>query len=96
MTETKQPTPAGTKLLRRFVEAEQSGRKGPGGLKVATSGLGEELGWGVTLGHGDGAELAAARKLVRDGHAVMFGGGSNAHRILIATDKGRASLSEAR
>jgi hypothetical protein len=88
------PTPAGMKLLCRFVEAERSGLVGPGGLKVAVSGLGEELGRGVSLRHGEGAELAAARKLVRGGFAKLFGGGSNTNRILVATAAGRAAVQE--
>lgn len=60
------PTPAGLKILRNFVEAEQLGR-----LTEFTT-LGGDKFQALTLPGGDGALKAAAEKLNRDGFGRAY------------------------
>lgn len=77
-------TPAGRKLIDEFKRREASG-----GLRPSYNGLGELIDNGMPLPSGDGAALAAARKLVRDGYALLNTGWSNSHACFRLTDIGR-------
>lgn len=80
-------TPAGKKLLERYVRCERLGM-----LQGLVNGAGEEMGCGMALRPGDGGELASAQKLARDGFARLVGGRRNASRYLIITASGRDAL----
>lgn len=85
------PTEAGRKILARFLIIERTK-----GLVPLKNSLGVEYGRGLTLGAN---EVAAATKLVRDGHARMFGVrgdpqrfGQVTERFLIITPAGRSAM----
>ena len=79
-------TPAGRKLLERYIAAERAGS-----LVRFYNARGEQY-FGIALFGGSGGEKAAALKLARDGFANFKSGASNRHSCLSITDAGREAI----
>lgn len=79
-------TPAGRKLLERFIEAEQANQ-----LRRFVDGAGNEF-FGIPLQGGNGGETKCAYKLAADGLATLKVGRRNWDCCFNITDAGRAAL----
>ena len=84
-------TEAGVRFLADLLDQEHRGQ-----LRPVYDGLGALMGSGKSLRTGDGAQLAVARKLSKDGFIRLVGGFSNSNRFAIPTEKGRAAILKAK
>ena len=92
-------SPAGKRLLCKFIEAERNTAKGLVGTRLSTfRTAGGRIFLALRLPAGDGGVKAAGMKLERDGlaelgwHTAPYSSGA---RYLLITDKGRAAISAA-